>query len=313
MRAAQALVEELPAASETSIGALAACSENNAERALHALSAKFKLTLPVEICPLMGVHDEMIPYLPLSSWARAIMSKNLWFSLSGLDAPDAERSAAQWTLFWDNFRQLHPSHPVCSRSREDLSRTAAIILHGDEGRSRKKTAILILAAHSALGRGTGLQGSEAKEFAHQRLNYAGNTLCTRWLLAALPRYMYEDERGPNLQIVLRTLVEDMNGLLNAGIKGLDGKTYYMAVVHCIGDWPWLAKAFEFQRSFSNSAKQPSSKTAARGICHVCLADQANLPWEDFDSEEPRWRATCNLVRRFRHRRHSLICHTTRRT
>ena len=283
---------ELPSAAETSIGALAAC---NAERDVHKLSCKFGLTLPVQICQLELLFGEKIPVLPLSSWAQFLMSKHLWFSLSGLEMPDLERAQAQWSLFWDNFRNIRPNHHVFCKTVEELSRTAAIIIHGDEGRSKKKTAILIISAHSALGRGTSLQGSSAKEYAHQSLNALGNTLCTRWLLAALPRHMYDDERSPNLQMLLQALVEDLNSLFEQGFKGLDGMTYYFATIHVIGDWPWLQKAFDFQRSFSNISKHATANTVSRGICHVCLADQPNVPFEDFDSEEPKWRSTCNLT------------------
>ena len=51
VRAARAVVSEVPAAASTSIGALAACKDDNAEHAVHKLAEKFKLTLPVmKVC-----------------------------------------------------------------------------------------------------------------------------------------------------------------------------------------------------------------------------------------------------------------------
>ena len=138
VRAARAVVSEVPAAASTSIGALAACKDDTAEHAVHKLAEKFKLTLPVKVCTMMGALDERIPVVPLSSWANFFVQKNLFFSLSGLSEPDAKRSASQWTHFWKRYKALHPRHPVFNRSANELARTAAILVHGDEGRSRKK-------------------------------------------------------------------------------------------------------------------------------------------------------------------------------
>ena len=94
VRAARAVVSEVPAAASTSIGALAACKDDNAEHAVHKLAEKFKLTLPVKACTMMGALDERIPIVPLSSWANFFIQKKLFFSLSGLSEPDAKRSAS---------------------------------------------------------------------------------------------------------------------------------------------------------------------------------------------------------------------------
>ena len=133
------MVDEVPAAAGTSIGALARCDARNAERAVHHLSEKFQLTLPLKIQMVNGPLDDEIPIIPLSEWCKFLLNKGLWHSLSGLDRPDKKRSQAQWTLFWERFRAIHPRHDIfSSRSPQELSRTAAILLHGDEGRSKKK-------------------------------------------------------------------------------------------------------------------------------------------------------------------------------
>ena len=55
--------------------------------------------------------------------------------------------------------------------------------------------------------------------------------------------MYDDARTGNFQKVLEYLVEDMRSLFYDGITSRDGATYFFAVIHVMGDWPFLAKAF----------------------------------------------------------------------
>ena len=283
----------MPAAAGTSIGALAGCSEGNAERAVHKLAQDFQLTLPVQLHTLTGELDEELPVMPMSAWGKFLVQKHLWFSLSGLDRPDPERSEVQWGLFWSRFRAIRPNHEVFQKPEADLWRTAAILLHGDEGRSRKKSAVMILSAHSALGRGSNVEGQKCNEYAQQLLNISGHTWATRWLLSVLPRKAYDGERTANFQRVLEFLVDDFRELFYNGVKAPDGTTFYFAVVHVIGDWPFLVKAFTFERSFQNAAKFASANSARRGICHACLADREGIPFEDFHSAEPRWRSTVN--------------------
>ena len=290
--AARAVVEEVPAAAGTSIGALASCDDRNAERAVHRLSEKFRLTLPLTIQLLNGPSDDEIPIIPLSEWCKFLLDKGLWHSLSGLDRPDKKLCKAQWTLFWKRFRAIHPQHDIFStHSPEELSRTAAILLHGDEGRSKKKTAVMILSAHSALGRGSNVEGAnvEATESVPQRLNFKGHTMSNRWLLSVLPKKLYDDDRAPNFQHILGVLTDDAQRLFFEGLPALDGEIHFFCIIYVMGDWPWLQKAFQFERTFQNAAKHPKAKAAPKGICHRCLADQIGYPFEDFKSPEPRWR------------------------
>ena len=294
VRAARAVVQELPAAQGTSIGMLARCRESSAEHDVHRLSAKLSLALPLEIRMIPVTLQEEIPVLPLSTWARFFMKKNLWFTLSGLDAPDPLRSQAQWSLFWQRYKSVHPQHEVFSKTPEQLANTCAVLLHGDEGRTLKKAQIMIVSAHSALGRGSNVESTTHKEeFAKQNLNYAGHTWSSRWLLCAMPKKTYDEERAANFQLVLDALTKDMEDLLSNGVPATDGTMHYFACIHVLGDAPFLTKAFNFNRSFSNVAKFPTSVQPAKGICPACLAGRDEYPFEDFVSAEPRWRRTVN--------------------
>ena len=299
VRSARAVVEELPAAAESSVGLAARCRDTNAETDFHKLAKACGLLLPVEMSHVSLLDGEKVGVLFLSSWAKCLLNLNLWHTVSGLDHPDDDRCCAQWGLFWERYRCLAPEHPVFSeRSLEELQRTAAVLLHGDEGRSRKKTAIMILSAHSALGQGSQVDSDRksVQEYAKQELNFRGHTWATRWLMALLPRSMYDEEKAGNFQMLLGHLVEDMQSLHSQGIRSpITGRMHYMCVLNVMGDWPFLAKAFTWTRSFGNAAKAETSKKAGTGICHLCLADRPGFPFEDFHSPEPRWRSTLNTV------------------
>ena len=230
----------------------------------------------------------------MSSWARFFADRSLWWTLGGLEEPNAGRSEAQWHTFWSRYRKVCPKHPIFQqKTEEQLRRTAAVVLHGDEGRSLKKSALMVLSCHSLLGKGSGVEGGagDADAFDAQRLNFLGHTLATRWLLAVLPRHMYADGRAGNFQAVLAALAEDARRLCDKGVRGKDGVPFYLCVLHVVGDWPFLQKAFQYTRGFGNSSKRATTRGIPKGICHICRADQPGYPFEDFSSAEPRWRST----------------------
>ena len=141
VRAARAVIEEVPEAAKSSISMMARCSESQSERDTHRMTRQVGLTLPLKFAEAL-VGAALVPVILLSEWIRFIMSKNLWFTLSGLSQPDEARSASQWQRFWDNYQKIHPGHPIYKRSAAgelDLSRCAALLVHGDEGRTKKKT------------------------------------------------------------------------------------------------------------------------------------------------------------------------------
>ena len=246
MRSARAVVEEVPAAEHTSIGRIARLAENDSEDAFHRLARDVGLALPVQLCHLTLSFDS-VPVLLPSAWLKFFLAHNLFFSLSGLTEPDRQRSGDQWSLFWKNYKALFPSHDVFQKSPEQLRRTCALVMHGDEGRSKKKLPLMILSCRSVLGKGShvtsrGLHTTE--EFLKQELNMLGHTWATRFLLATMPRALYDDEKTCQLEELLTHIVADLRTLFRDGVTcPVTGETYYMVVINIIGDWPFLAKAF----------------------------------------------------------------------
>ena len=294
VRSARAVIEEVPAAASSSVQQLARCALDHAERDVQAMSQRCNLTIPLPISEVLGHKDEPIPFIKASEWCNFFMNMNLWFHLSGLREPNEEGCCQQWAMFWDRYKAICPEHPIYKKPLHVLRRTAALILHGDEGRSRKKTAIMILSFHSALGHGSRPSGPAKLDSEEQELNFIGHTWATRFLLSVLPRCLYDDSKAGNFQTVVKALVDDFNSLFNEGFVSMSGERHYVTILNVIGDWPFLKKAFGWNRSFENAAKHAAARTTPKGICHVCLADQPGFPFEDFESAEPRWRRTVNV-------------------
>ena len=290
IRSARAVVEEVPEASSSSINSMAACSLGNPERAVHRLADKYRLCLPL---PLTDVNlgEYTVPVLMMSDWAKYLLGKNLMHSFCGLSNPNPQRMMSIWETFWERFRGIQPNHPVFSRGDISLGRTVGLLLHGDEGRSQKKAAMMCVSAHSALGYGLSTSKVNKKPYLAMKLNYEKPTWTTRFLLSVLPKHVYGDDDGEDndvFQDLLLALSQDLRRLWEEGLVGADNQRYHFVVIYTMGDWPFHLKAACFQRSFHNAAKHATSQAAPKGICHMCKADLPGFPWEDWQSDRPSW-------------------------
>eukprot|EP00435_Cladocopium_sp_Y103_P025853 s802_g6.t1 len=306
IRTAKAVTEEVPAARTTSIAALAHCTESHSERDVQRLSDKYGLKLPIPISQT-PVGDSTIPFLKMRHWAEFIESRNLWHMLCGLDRADHDACDRRWKLFWERYQRINPGHEVFQRAARgeiDLCKTAGLLLHGDEGRSLKKSAILVVSCHSVLGYGLSTS-SKANKAETNKLNFEQPTWTTRYLLSVVPKSYYSEESGgdKSFQQVLAAVAGDLRDLYDHGIVGPWGRHFY-CIINIVGDWPWMIKAGLLARSFQNVAKHgrpaAKAKAAPKGICHQCLADYGRdgVVWEDFESEVPDWVSTMNQVSPF---------------
>ena len=273
----------------------------NPERdAQRLLVDKLELALTVPVSFLQADKPTLVvPMLRVRDWAQWIVNNNLWHMLSGLRKPDAQRCAAQWTKFWKEFRAHSPNHSVfakADRGEIDLARTACVLMHGDEGRSRRRTAIMILSFHSILGRGTGpLSRSEAgdklrRQYAKLLPNYIGHTYTTRYLLAALTKSSYTGVNDYVFDRILDSVCEDFDFMATQGVFSPLKERYWMVMLHVCGDWPFLAKSGNFSRSFNNIPKKAGAnrREPPKGICHLCRAGQVDFPNEQIQTRRPAW-------------------------
>ena len=301
IRSAKAVTEEVPEALESSLGSLAALPEKNSERDFHKLTGKFKLSIPLPLSAFK-VGNESFNYLKMSHWAKFLLERNLWHHLSGLETPNDEKCKLVWRDFWAKFKKLKPGHEVFQSPHVDLERCCGLLLHGDEGRSARKSAILILAAHSIVGYGIRTSSEQFKN-SLLKLNYKRPTWVTRFLLGVLPKSSYTiegdedsedgDANSNVYESLLQAVAEDLKSLFTEGITSpLDGKRYFFTVLNVMGDWPFIQKAGNLGRSFYNAAKHATTSSIPKGVCHRCMADKYH-PWEDFESENPAWIASMN--------------------
>ena len=126
--------------------------ERNSERDAHKVIAKhgLRLALPLETMPI----SRPLPWIDPKSWLRFLLDQNLWCRLSGLEPERSHLSGPTWLEFWRRYRVLHPSFPLFQFPGIDLSTTAALYIHGDEGRTLKRSAFMVTSLQSAIGFGT---------------------------------------------------------------------------------------------------------------------------------------------------------------
>lgn len=291
---------------------LARCDDrHNPERdAQRVLVNKLGLALDVKISYLPLEKDRpIVPHLRLRDWAQWIVDKNLWFMLSGLTAPDESRSATQWKKFWDAFRDMNPNHSVFTRADRgdlDLRYTAGILIHGDEGRSRRRSAIMVLSWHSILGRGTGPQHRSAKTAKLNKMydkllpNFMGHSYTTRYLLACLNKAAYNFGNEYIFDEMMEVICGDLEFMATTGVRNRYNQRYWMVMLHICGDWPFLGKSGNLTRTFNNITKKAGAnrREAPKGICHICRAGQDDVPYEQIQTRRPVWLQTVHTQNPF---------------
>jgi hypothetical protein len=100
--------------------------------------------------------------------------------------------------FWRQYRKIHPTFQLFDMADNnpeiDLSRTAAFLIHGDEGRTLKRNGLLVTSLQSALGKGY----DEKRVAKHGgapvlQVNFAGHSFTTRHVVSCIPKTCYETQ------------------------------------------------------------------------------------------------------------------------
>lgn len=172
-----------------------------------------------------------------------------------------------------------------------------MLVHGDEGRGPKRQAVMCLSVASILGKGVTTRSKRAapNRSDKQLMNYTGHSYATRFLLGVLPKEAYESDPSV-FQAYVDTWAGDLRKLALDGIASpIDGQQFYVAVLHVKGDWPFLVKVGELNRSFYNAPKRASSQKDCTGICHLCEAGRPGVPYEDLRSCG-EWQFTVGISR-----------------
>ena len=303
IRTARNLVSDLgdQAGSVAGLRELASCSETHSERdANRLLAGKFKLALPIPIRQVPGEEfseGEGLPMIRLRDWLAYILKINAWHHLCGLNAPDPKREQSIWSAFWEKYRALDPGHEIFQKAREgvvQLERCAAMLLHGDEGRGRRRQSFLVVSYHSCLGKGTAAaeRARKAKKvkkpYLKMATNFMGHTYTTRFLAGAMTRKMYHENEG-FFDGLMTSIADEAVHLATSGVEDRYGQKHWMLVLRTVGDWPWLHRAAKLSRTYANVVKRLDQTPT--GICHLCDAGVNNYPFEQIASRKPRWLST----------------------
>ena len=300
IRTAKAIVADIGEASARRSKGLVELSKKtltNSERDCMQVTEGLSLKLPLKLTTLKkspGVrYSGAFKVIALRAWVEFLLTYNAWFMLCGLSKPDEPRERAILSKFWEMYRQLKPDHGIwqeVEKHQVDLSRCAPLLFHGDEGRGRKRSAFMVLAFHSFLGRGTTLANEIRKHrpYLSQRLNYCGNSYTHRMLVGVFPKILKDEVAFADM---LSFFTNDAVDLFERGLESQHGGRYHVAVLNVVGDWAFLAKVANLWRSYSTVEKRPRGpKSDPKGICHLCKAGQLNIPFEDF-RRYPGWMAT----------------------
>ena len=258
---------------------------------------KYSLSIPIPLVQV-PIGEEVVPVLQMSDWGKWLLEQNLWHRLCGLSEPNLDLCDKIWGSFWNKYQQLNPSHELFQRTDISLNRCCGLLLHGDEGRTLKKSAVLIMACHSILGFGLSTSDSKLKKTELHKLNYERPSWTTRFLQAVLPKMFYSSDDGSEVdgfQDLMRHITTDLRSLYDTGLCDRSGRRYWFVVLNLVGDWPFIGRAGCLSRTFLNISKHPKAKAKPKGICHRCLADQEGYPWEDWTSENPAWVESINTV------------------
>lgn len=136
--------------------------KKNISRNFHSMLKRSDKLLPVKICfvklrvllhrPRVREAKIDYPYIRLQDWGEYLLrycSKSL---LGGFDLCTQEQHYTEMlTRFWDRYRSMDPGHPLYSTDLDSYSHVIPFCVHGDEGRGKARTAVLITSYQPVIG------------------------------------------------------------------------------------------------------------------------------------------------------------------
>lgn len=263
-------------------------SERDVQKTMEVQGTKLGVPISTIVCA-----GAAIPWINPRDWLLFLLRKGLWHRLAGLDYEEKHLAPQIWTQFWSNYGTLNPHFGIFATG-VDLSRTAAFFIHGDEGRTLKRAALMVTTLQSALGFGFGEKRLKVPlpEAFKLRVNYTGHTLTTRFVVSTMPKGCY-DNTPQVFQAFLDTLAQCLRDLSDEGIVDpLTGERYRICVIGCKGDLPYLQKTGNLVRAFNTGVKRGKEAKKPKGVCHLCLGGTSDdYPAEEIQTRDPRWLQT----------------------
>ena len=251
----------------------------------------------------------MVPWISPKTWLQYIVDKQLLYMLSGLSFEEKDQVGLVWETFWSSYLHLHP-HFSLDLEGIDRSRLIALYIHGDEGRTLKKSDIMVTTLQSVVG-----YGFATKRLKRERdddvlqVNYAGSSFLSRLVTSCVPKSAYDGnpEFFHELMDVFAIQLRDL--LVTGLVDPISGDTIRFCVVGCKGDLPYLQKMGRLKRGWNTAVKRGSERKRPRGICHLCLAGTPEFAAEEVGVAptwvrsigiQPAWDTTPAVIRYLPH-------------
>lgn len=132
----------------------------NISRNFHRRLAREKRVLPVKVTMVdlrVLVHRPKVrevnmkyPFIRLVDWAAYLLQNHSEHVLGGYHREDVAGYTSMLTTFWQNYYYQDPNHEVYSEF-SDFSHVVPYCIHGDEGRGKAKSAILVTSFQPVIG------------------------------------------------------------------------------------------------------------------------------------------------------------------
>ena len=214
--------------------------------------------------------------------------------LSGLTFEDRELVGFTWREFWRQYEVLNPDFGLFYKESFDPSTTIGLYIHGDEGRTLKRNALMVTSIQSVVGSGFNAKRlKRPREDQKLQVNFAGHTFMTRLVVSALPKQQYQSD--PDVfHTTMDVFAQHLLDLLETGLADpITGVIYKFCVLGIKGDMPYLQKVARLKRSWNTTVKRGSARKEPPGVCHLCLAGTSRYPCED-TSSSPCWVPTIGV-------------------
>ncbi|CAK9014765.1 Uncharacterized protein SCF082_LOCUS12465 [Durusdinium trenchii] len=204
--------------------------------------------------PRVEELDMDYPFIGLESWCEYILEHCSHHLLGGFEiGKDAAQYTAMFHRFWERYKQLDPSH-IAFSTFSDFGRVIPYCVHGDEGRGKAKSAILITSYQALISP----HGEGAT-------NLKGHSYTTRLLAYLMPSKNFASNDA-TIDCLSAHMVTDLQKVFTNGVTATwhcQQCTFYLAYIGLKGDWPYLRKVMNLESGFTS-----------RRVCHLCTRADA---------------------------------------
>ena len=288
----------------------------NAQRDCQRLFEREGLTIPIPVRSL----DHALPdsklitsyHIKPQDWVKHWMD-----CCSELLSGWSGQAGDNFESFWKLYQVEHPTHQVYSVHNGNLHNVVPLLIHGDEGRSIKKTNYLVVSIESILGSQEDARiraGCNCESFMASRpdlpiyggpkhtvekkfidtgrkqvTNFKGHSYLSRWLIFGLGGWIYK-KHPEVVNVLLEELATNMTDLFETGVLVQSGQKVYGALIGIKGDLDFHEKYLNLVRSYSHVGAKNKIE-----ICHLCRAGHQHFPFEDF-AETPTWSSSMFFAR-----------------